>query len=239
MAPGIRILYLDDEKACRASVAKGLDEYGIDVTGVENADQMRDLMRETRFDLVLLDREGIGEPSLETCGNLRAGSGIGIIVLTGKMTSESEMVDMLRKGADDYIIKPVSPPMLEARIRAVLRRPAATEAGSGEDGQMLAFAGWRLDRALRKLHDPVGVEVFLTGGEFDLLAALADRPQQVLSRERLLDIVGRSERRPFERSIDTLIGRLRKKLEADPRNASLIKTVRSAGYFFSVPVERL
>ena len=103
---------------------------------------------------------------------------------------------------------------------------------------MLTFAGWRLDPARRELRDPDGVLVELTAGEFGLLAALVERPRRVLSRDRLLDLTRGRDAQPFDRSIDVQVSRLRRKIEADPKNPELIKTVRSGGYIFTLPVER-
>jgi two-component system, OmpR family, response regulator len=141
-------------------------------------------------------------------------------------------------GADDYLPKPFHLRELLARVKSVLRRvqsrtgdkPAATR-------QRAQFAGWNLDLSSRELLSPAGTEVRLTTGEFDLLAAFVHNANQVLSRDRLLDLARNREAGPFDRTIDVQVGRLRRKLEDNPQNPTLIKTVRSSGYIFTPPVE--
>jgi two-component system OmpR family response regulator len=141
-------------------------------------------------------------------------------------------------GADDYLPKPFHLRELLARVKSVLRR-AQTRTGdtTTPPRTRVRFAGWSLDLSSRELLSPTGTEVRLTTGEFDLLAALVQNPNQVLSRDRLLDLARNREAGPFDRTIDVQVGRLRRKLEDDPQNPSLIKTVRGSGYIFTPPVE--
>ena len=157
-------------------------------------------------------------------------------------------------GADDYVAKPFNPRELLARVRAVLRRTAerqapadaSTDSSSGshpgssraEASRAWRFDGWRLEPARRRLLNPEGVEVPLTGGEYDLLAALVERANQVLTRDSLLELLRGRQAGPFDRAIDVAISRLRRKLDDDGRRAQLIKTVRGGGYVLAVEVER-
>jgi len=169
---------------------------------------------------------------------LRSQCDVPIVILTA-MGEETDRVIGLELGADDYVPKPFSPRELLARIRAVLRR-----AGDGGEhradaaARSLRFAGWTLEPARRRLLNPDGVEVALTGGEYDLLLALVERANRVLTRDMLLDLLRGRQAGPFDRAIDVAISRLRRKLEDDGRNAQLIKTVRGGGYVLAATVQR-
>ncbi|MBV9552378.1 MAG: winged helix-turn-helix domain-containing protein, partial [Alphaproteobacteria bacterium] len=145
----------------------------------------------------------------------------------------------LEMAADDYLSTPFHLRELLARVRSVLRRGAARAGGdkAGAGRSRIRFAGWTLDLASRELVSPAGEEVRLTTGEFELLAAFVNHANQVLSRDRLLDLSRHREAGPFDRTIDVQVGRLRRKLEEDPKNPTLIKTVRGGGYIFTPPVE--
>jgi two-component system OmpR family response regulator len=181
-----------------------------------------------------------GEDGLELARTLRADSTVPIIMLTGRGDPVDRIVG-LEMGADDYLAKPFHLRELLARVRSVLRRsvaPGAIAAPGGIPGRARAsFAGWQLDLASRELVSPSGAEVRLTAGEFDLLAVLVSNANQVLSRDRLLDLTRNREAGPFDRTIDVQVGRLRRKLGDDPQASRLIKTVRGGGYVFSTPVQ--
>jgi two-component system OmpR family response regulator len=155
------------------------------------------------------------------------------------MGEETDRIVGLEMGADDYLPKPFNPRELLARIRAVLRR-AGGEAPDPvvEGGTLLAFDGWSLDTAKRELRAPDGTLVPLTAGEYDLLAAIVERPGRVLSRDQLLDLTRGRDAVPFDRSVDVQISRLRRKLELDPKEPQKIKTVRGGGYVFACEVTR-
>jgi two-component system OmpR family response regulator len=158
------------------------------------------------------------------------------------LTGRGETVDRiigLEMGADDYLSKPFHLRELRARVRSVLRRGAARSADRGAPTSRvrIKFAGWTLDLASRELSSPAGEDVRLTTGEFELLAAFVNNPNQVLTRDRLLDLSRHREAGPFDRTIDVQVGRLRRKLEDDPKNPGMIKTVRGGGYIFTPPVE--
>ena len=144
----------------------------------------------------------------------------------------------LEIGADDYVTKPFEQRELLARVSSVLRRSKrAGKPAAANARQTFEFEGWRLDLIGHELLSPKGEPVSLTNYEFRLLAAFAERPNRALSRDQLLDLVGNREWSPFDRSIDVLIGKLRKKIEADPKKPTMIKTIRGVGYIFTVRVE--
>jgi two-component system OmpR family response regulator len=171
---------------------------------------------------------------------MRAERRIPIIILT----AQSEDIDKilgLELGADDYIVKPFNSRELLARIRAVLRRtetPNANVVDGRAVRQAYLFSGWRVDVLAREVVAPCGIKVAMTGAEFDLLHALCENPNRVLTREQLINMTHGPTTGPFERSIDVLISRLRQKIEADPKKPSFIQTVRSEGYIFSTHVAR-
>jgi two-component system OmpR family response regulator len=155
------------------------------------------------------------------------------------LTGRGETVDRiigLEMGADDYLSKPFHLRELLARVRSVLRR-GSRGGDASIPRERVRFAGWSLDLASRELLSPTGEEVRLTTGEFELLAAFVSHANQVLSRDRLLDLSRHREAGPFDRTIDVQVGRLRRKLEDDSKNPTLIKTVRAGGYIFTPPVE--
>jgi two-component system, OmpR family, response regulator len=166
------------------------------------------------------------------------------------LTGKGDLVDRvagLESGADDYITKPFELREILARIRSVLRRTKpgsdtsghiSNMAGQENANEVLAFDGWRLDLLRRELRCQTGGSVPLTAGEFELLAAFAKNPSRVLNRDQLIDLVKGRDWASYDRGIDTQVMRLRKKIEADPHNPSLIKTVRGAGYVFTAPVKR-
>ena len=158
------------------------------------------------------------------------------VVLTA-MGSEVDRVIGLEIGADDYVAKPFSPRELVARIKAVLRRAAKVVADSDDLPLAYEFNGWRLEPTGRVLRDPRGAVVDVTSGEFDLLLVFVTRPQRVLTRDQLLDLARGRASAALDRSIDVQISRLRRKIETDPREPAIIKTIRSGGYVFTSQVQ--
>jgi two-component system, OmpR family, response regulator len=198
---------------------------------------MRETMARDAVDLVILDLVLRGEDGLQLARELRSQSDIGIIMLTGRGETVDRIIG-LEMGADDYLSKPFHLRELLARVRSVLRRGASRGGDkSGAPRSRVRFAGWTLDLASRELMSPSGEDVRLTTGEFELLAAFVNHANQVLSRDRLLDLSRHREAGPFDRTIDVQVGRLRRKLEDDPKNPTLIKTVRAGGYMFTASVE--
>ncbi|MBI5164861.1 MAG: response regulator, partial [Magnetospirillum sp.] len=225
------ILIVDDDREISGLVSEFLAPYGFHVSAVGDGRAMRDKVATESFDLVILDLMLPGEDGLSLCRHLRQTTTLPIIMLTA-MGSETDRVVGLEMGADDYVAKPFSARELLARIKAVLRRgapreeSAAPEAPMVEAGtKMLEFTGWRLDIGRRRLHSPDGVLVELTSGEFDLLYAFCTNPQRVLTRDQLLDLARGRVSGPFDRTIDVQVGRLRRKLETDPKKPEILKTV--------------
>lgn len=232
------ILVVDDDREIRDLLARFLRKHGYRVDSAADGKEMWRLLEAGRFDLIVLDLMLPGEDGLSLCRRLRAQSDTPVIMLTA-IGEEMDRIIGLEMGADDYLAKPFNPRELLARMRAVLRRsggaPVPSEtAGEGD----LTFADWRLCLARRELLAPGGSLIDLTGGEFELLCALANHPNRLLSREQLLDLTRGRNAVPFDRAIDVQISRLRGKIEADPKNPTIIKTVRGTGYIFAAKVER-
>ncbi|HYE48186.1 MAG TPA: response regulator [Azospirillaceae bacterium] len=237
MAEGQRILVVDDEAELRDLLVAYLADYGFRVEGCGSGAEMDKRLAGGTVELVLLDLGLPGEDGFSIARRLRAlpGGGPAIIMITGAGTVVDRVVG-LEVGADDYVPKPFDYRELLARVRAVLRRAAAKPAvkpGSEE----LVFGPWRLDIGARTLTRDDGNAVVLTAMEFDLLAALAKRPNRVLTRDQLLDLstsaAASAAAEPFDRAIDVRITRLRRKVEADPGRPRFIRTVRGTGYMFT------
>lgn len=231
------ILIVDDDRQIRTMLARYLGDNGMRVTTAEHGGQMRELVGKFRFDTVVLDVMMPGDDGFILCQRLRSTSTVPIILLTAR-GGETDRIIGLELGADDYIPKPFNPRELLARIRSALRRVAMAAAPQQSSfASRYRFAGWMLDVSRRTLTSPAGSLVELTTGEFDLLVALVQHPQQVLSRDQLLDYVHGRSSINIDRSIDVQVSRLRRKVERDPQSPALIKTVRNGGYFFTTPVE--
>jgi len=234
------ILVVDDDKEIRSLLSKFLAKNGLRVSVAADGREMRRVLDEAKIDLIVLDLMLPGDSGLTLCGQLRATTTIPILMLTA-VAEDTDRIIGLEMGADDYLAKPFNPRELLARIRAILRRaedrPAAPPSGEAEVA--LVFDGWTIQPGRRQLLDPSGRAVELTGGEFDLLVALAERPQRVLSRDRLLDLTKGRAASLFDRSVDVQIGRLRRKLEnASAGAGALIATVRGGGYMLTAAVTR-
>jgi two-component system OmpR family response regulator len=230
------LLIVDDDRGIRDLVSQFLTRHGYRCTTAKNGQEMRDSVTAGRIDLVILDLMLPGEDGLSLCRWLRRDSQLPIIMLTA-MGEETDRIIGLEMGADDYLPKPFNPRELLARIKAVMPRTGRPQVSEGAPSRTLTFEGWRLDLSRRQLNAPDGALVELSAGEFDLLVALAERPQRVLTRDQLIDLARGRAATPFDRSVDVQISRLRRKMEADPKNPTLIKTVRSGGYIFSAVVE--
>ena len=233
------ILVVDDDREIRELLARFLERHQIRVTAVRDAREARRAWGTGHYRLVVLDLMLPGESGLDFARWLRSQSDVPIVMLTA-MGEETDRIIGLELGADDYVPKPFNPRELLARVRAVLRR-AGEQAGKRAEpaGRNLRFAGWVLEPARRRLLNPEGAEIALTGGEYDLLVALLERPNRVLTRDMLLDLLRGRQAGPFDRAIDVAVSRLRRKLEDDGRHAQLIKTVRGGGYVLAATVERL
>ncbi len=233
------LLVVDDDREIRTLVAQFLTKHGFRVTGAKDGAEMLRTLDGARVDLIILDLMMPGEDGLSLCRRLRATPATAqtpVIMLTA-MGEETDRIVGLEMGADDYLAKPFSPRELLARIKAVLRRAAAPPvAGGGSAGTVLCFDGWSLDVTKRELRSADGVLVQLSAGEYDLLVAFAEHPQRVLNRDQLLDLARGRSAVPFDRSVDVQVSRLRRKIEPDPAEPTLIKTVRGGGYLFTPSV---
>ncbi len=229
-----RILVVDDDPGIREVLCDYLGQHGYAATGAASAAEMDRALAAAPADLIVLDLMMPGEDGLSVVRRMpRAGPPI---VMLSAMGEDTDRIVGLELGADDYLSKPCNPRELQARIRAVLRRPREDEAAPA--GPALAFAGWRLDLLRRELTRPDGQPVTLSGGEFSLLRAFAERPGRILTRDQLLEAARGAEADVFDRAMDVQISRLRKKLD-DGSGHELITTVRGEGYLFDARVERL
>jgi len=238
------VAVLDDEVDITLLLATYLGAQGFRVSQVHNGRALLDLMASDPPALVLLDLGLPGEDGFVIARQLREHWRCGLVIVTGRGDAIDKVVG-LEVGADDYVTKPFDLRELLARIKAVLRRiqpgdtppPAvAPPAPAPASRSTLRFAGWALDTAARRLVDSAGAEVVLTTGEFELLQVLARHGGRVLSRDFLLEQTRGREAAPFDRTIDVLIGRLRKKLGDNAAEPQLIKAVRGAGYLFAPTV---
>ena len=230
------ILVVDDDIEIRELLSDFLARNGFRVTAAPNGAAMMQTLGTVRIDLVILDIMMPGEDGLSLCRRLRANGSMPIIMLTAA-GGETDRIVGLEMGADDYLPKPFSTRELLARVRAVLRRSAMPVPGSPAGARrVFEFAGWRLDVTRRQLYSPAKALVDLRAAEFDLLLALVERPNHVLARDQLLDLARGRGATAFNRSIDVYISRLRHRIEIDPKEPDLIKTVRSGGYVFAAPV---
>lgn len=234
--PTAHILVVDDDREIRDLLAQFLVRHGYRVTTAQDGKEMRRVLADWSIDLVVLDLMLPGEDGLSLCRDLRARSQMPVIMLT-MMGEETDRIVGLEMGADDYIAKPFNPRELLARLKAVLRRTkgVVTSANGSNPARRktLRFSGWKLDLAMRRLTSPLQLVVELTAGEFDFLVAFVEHPQRVLSRDQLLDLTNSRAEIPFDRSVDMQISRLRQKIETNPKEPELIKTVRGGGYVFA------
>lgn len=230
------ILLVDDNPEILDLVRRFLIRDGFRVSTAVDGKFMRKVLEESRIDLIVLDVMLPGEDGLTLCRQLRTTSNIPVIMLTAK-GDEIDRVLGLEMGADDYLSKPFSSRELLARIKAVLRRtqqlPSALE---NQDTSNYYFAGWELDLAKRELNSIDQIVIPLSTGEYDLLLAFVRHPMRVLNRDQLLDLARGRQAVGFDRSIDTQISRLRRKIEDDPKQPTLIKTVWGGGYIFTPTV---
>ena len=228
------ILVVDDDREIRDLLSRFLVKHGLRVSTARDGAEMMRVLDGAAIDLVVLDLMLPGEDGLSLCRKLRANTSLPVIMLTA-MGEDTDRIVGLEMGADDYLPKPFNPRELLARIKAVLRRVNSLPAAAPK-GDVAKFDGWILDLGARRLCSPVGEEVELSTGEYDLLLAFATHPRRVLSRDQLLDLARGRSAVPFDRSIDIQVMRLRRKIEADPKEPRLIKTVRGGGYMFAAEV---
>jgi two-component system OmpR family response regulator len=233
------ILVVDDDDDILSLLAAFFRKHAYPVTVAADGEAMFAALNAEPIDLVILDVMLQGEDGFSLCRRLRATSRIPVIMLTA-MGDPTDRVVGLELGADDYLVKPFDARELLARIKSVLRR--ATEAPAlprtTHTRPVLAFDGWALDVARRELRSADNTLMILSGAEFDLLLAFAEHAQRVLTRDQLLDLARGATHAAYDRSIDVLVSRLRRKLEMDPKSPMIIRTVRNGGYIFTPAVRR-
>ncbi len=233
------ILIVDDDEEIRDLLRQYLEKNGFKVSTAANGRDMRLVLAREKVDMLVLDLMMPGEDGLALCRQLHSAGGnpLPILMLTAR-SDEADRILGLEMGADDYLTKPFASRELLARIRAVLRRsrmiPARLQVPEIEP--MLSFGSWRLDTRARHLLDAEGAMVFLSGAEYRLLRVFVEHPHRVLTRDQLLALTQGREAEVFDRSIDILVSRLRKRLRDDSREPAYLKTVRSEGYVFALDV---
>jgi two-component system OmpR family response regulator len=232
------LLVVDDHRDIRESLTAYLRKQGYRISAADSAAAARKVLATGAIDLVVLDIMMPGEDGLSLCRSLRETTTVPVILLTA-MTEDTDRVVGLEMGADDYVTKPFNPRELLARIKAVLRRTHALPPQRQRfASETLHFDRWTLDVRRQELVGEDGVAVALSTAEFVLLSALLAHPQMVLSRDQLLDLTRGRDADVFDRSIDNQVSRLRKKIEADPKRPTLIKTHWGGGYSFTAEVRR-
>ncbi len=232
------ILVVDDDPQVRRLLHKFLAAEGFAVSEAEDGPALNACLESRNVDLITLDLRLGGEDGLLLAREIRSRHNVPIIIITGKGKA-IDRVAGLELGADDYIAKPFNLRELLARIRAVLRRYGQTPSQAAERTvEGLGFEGWMLDVTRRQLMSAKGEVVPLTTTDFNLLEAFLRCPQRVLSRDEIMNMLKGHDWSPLDRSIDATVARLRRKIEADPDNPSLIKTVHGVGYVFTGPVRR-
>lgn len=236
------ILIVDDDREIRELVGNYLKKNGLRTTIVADGRQMRAFLEANTVDLIVLDIMMPGDDGLLLCRELRVGKhkATPVLMLTAR-NDETDRIIGLEMGADDYVTKPFSSRELLARINAVIRRTQMLPPNLqvSEAGRQLAFGEWRLDTTARHLLDAQDTAHPLSGAEFRLLRVFLDHANRVLSRDQLLSLTQGRDAELFDRSIDLLVSRVRQRLGDDAREPTYIKTVRSEGYVFSVPVQLL
>ncbi len=237
MTAAAHILVVDDHREIRDLIGRALAKEGFRVSSAADGKAMRKALADSRIDLILLDLMLPGESGLALCRELRAQSRIPIIMVTAK-GEEVDRVIGLELGADDYLPKPFGTRELSARINAVLRRGRGETESPLDKPKQYAFDRWILNVDARELVRDDGVTVPLSTGEFNLLIVMVERSGRVLSREKLLDLASGRTAGAFDRSIDTQVSRLRKKLELDPAEPRIIQTVWGGGYLFASNVAK-
>jgi len=237
MAGEPHVLIVDDERDILDPLASYLAKNGFRASKARDAAAAREILAAHSIDIALVDIMMPGEDGLVLTGFIRATSKVPVILLTAK-AEETDRIVGLELGADDYVTKPFSPRELVARIKAVLRR-TSDDRVKAPDAEAYAFGDWVLRTGERELVDKAGRQVPLSTGEYNLLLALVTHPRRVLTRDQLLDLTQHRDLGAFERSIDNHISRLRKKLESDPGEPKLIKTVWGGGYTLAAEVRRV
>lgn len=228
----MHIAVVDDDSEVRSTIAEYLGRNGYAVSEAGGADELRELMTKRAVDLALLDISMPGDDGLTLAKEIRSLGNAGIIMLTARVDDVDRVVG-LEIGADDYVTKPFNLRELLARVRAVLRRASQGGEPPATLGREIQMGRCRLNLDSGKLFQPDGSEVPITAMEFELLKTFAERPNRVLSRDQLLELAHSKDMEPFDRSIDTRIARIRRKIEFVPDKPDCIRTVRGRGYLYN------
>lgn len=241
MAKTLHILVVEDDAFVQKALRLYLEGEGYRISTCDNGTDMHALMAKDPADLAIMDLKLPNDDGFELTRQLRDKYSVGIIILSSKDDSIDRVVG-LEIGADDYVTKPWDERELLARIRSVMRRVsdrqhASSNSDSGKQ-RIITFNGWVLNLDSRELKDPDGAKVELTSGEFSLLNEFIEKAGRVLSRDHLLSAIYSRDWEPFDRSIDVLVTRLRRKIEQDSRHPEIIKTVRGTGYMFAAAIKR-
>ncbi|HET9112885.1 MAG TPA: response regulator [Burkholderiales bacterium] len=233
-----QVLIVDDDNDIRALLSEFLDNNGLRTFQAADGGNMFKTLETGTIDLIVLDLNLPGVNGLDLCRSIRADSAIPIIMLTAK-THPIDRIIGLETGADDYVCKPFEPLELLSRIRSVLRRTntGAVATPTSQEAVRMHFSGWTLDLIARHLINPSGVVVSLSAAEFRLLKTFLERPNRVLNRDQLMDMLHGRDASHFDRSIDLQISRVRQKIEEDSKSPQIIKTVRNEGYILTAAVK--
>ena len=238
MQDRVHLLVVDDDTGVLDLLRRYFTGQGFEVSAAANGAEMRDALTRTAVDLVMLDLGLPGEDGFELTRQLRKSWNGALIIITGRGESVDRVVG-LELGADDYVTKPFDLRELLARVRSVLRRAHQNATPDDAANQVaFQFGNFLLIPQSRSLRTTGGETIALTTGEYELLRVLVEHPNRVLSRDDLMEHIHGRNAGPFDRAIDVQIGRLRRKVESDPANPELIKSVRGAGYLFSARVSR-
>lgn len=232
------LLIVDDDPDVRDLLHRYFSQQGYSVATADNGQTLRAELARHTVDLLLLDVGLPGEDGFELTRQLRQRWHGALILITGRGESVDRVVG-LELGADDYVTKPFDLRELLARVRSALRRSQPTMTAEASEAVIHHFAGFRLDTRLRSLCTEDGNSMALSTGEYELLRVFLEHPNQVLSRDALMQQTRKRDAAPFDRAIDVQVGRLRRKIEADPAHPVLIKSLRGAGYIFVAVVTSL
>jgi two-component system, OmpR family, response regulator len=231
------IIVVDDNSDLRQMVISYLEQHNVPTKAASNRVELNLHLEAAQPSLIILDLRLGQDDGLDLLREIRSHSDVPIIIMTGYRPYEIDRVIGLELGADDYVIKPFSLRELLARVRAVLRRQKMARAAQVQypDRGGYRFNGWTLHRRSRQLFDDNNKPVVLSKGEYALLLAFLESPQQPLTRDHLLHAT-RVHEDIYDRSIDIRVLRLRRKLEIDPSAPRIIQTERGIGYVFALPV---
>lgn len=234
------ILVVDDDQDILSLVKDLLERNGMEAHTAESTAAAEEILKRGAINLMVLDVMMPGEDGLSFCRRIGSTSDVPILMLTA-MSEDIDRIVGLEMGADDYLPKPFNPRELVARIRSILRRSAKTaqaQTSTPSEEKIFTFGDFELNAQRRTLMRDGDVDVHLTSGEFALLLALVENAPRVLNRDQLLDLSRGAVANPFDRSIDSQISRIRRKLETDTRKPQFIKTVRNLGYAFVGEISR-